>query len=277
MQQKTFTLLAALALLAVGVAAYWLFWPTPTAPAPATPPADVSAVVPMPVASAPTAAASAPDAVASAPEPMPEPEVVLPALADADPVVKDSLVALLGKPAVLSFLQTDDFLRRVVATVDNLTRAHATARLWPVNPTAGRFTVGADGHIAAANAARYDPFVKMVEAVDPVRAAAVYRRFYPLLQQSYAELGYPNQRFHGRLLAVLDHLLATPVRSGPLAVTLTEVKGPIVSERPWVRYEYADASLEALSSGQKLMLRTGESNQRRLTSWLQGFRAAIAR
>jgi len=60
-------------------------------------------------------------------------------------------------------------------------------------------------------------------------------------------------------------------------VTLTDVKGPIPSEQPWVRYEYVDPALEALSAGQKILLRSGEVNQRRLVGWLRQFRAQIAR
>jgi hypothetical protein len=241
----------------------------------------VRATVPIRSEEPPTAPVDAatlpdPEIVASTKEPVPEPGTTLPALPQSDPSVQDLLVDLLGKPAVLSLLQTDGFVRRLVATVDNLSRPHATSKLWPVNPTTGRFTV-ADGSIAPANAARYETFVKLVDGIDPARAAALYRRMYPLLQQAYEELGYPNRRFHGRLLAVIDHLLATPQRPAPLAVTLTEVKGPIASERPWVRYEFVDPQLQALSSGQKIMLRVGDAHRRRLADWLTRFRAEIER
>ena len=257
MNRNTFTLLAALALLAVGVVAY-LWWPGTSTPPPAPTPM-VSAPPPAPLASEPSGAAVDPEVVASAGEPAPEPTATpLPALDQSDPMVKDTLVELAGKTGVLSLLQTDGFLRRLVTTVDNLTRAHAASRLWPANPTAGQFGVDGAGQIEPGNAARYDGFVKLVESVDPARAAAAYRRLYPLLQNAFEELGYPTRRFHGRLLAVIDHLLATPDRPEPLAVTLVEVKGPIVSERPWVRFEFADPQLQALSAGQKIMLRVGQ-------------------
>ncbi len=51
-----------------------------------------------------------------------------------------ALVELLGNKAVQALLQTEEFPRRFVATVDNLGRAHAPPLLWPVNPTEGRFT-----------------------------------------------------------------------------------------------------------------------------------------
>lgn len=283
MNRNAYTAVAALALLVVLVAAYFAFRPqgasqdtaptqagsydlpngivaeAPPAAMPATPAS--SALLASEPASAPTAAAQAP----------------LPALDASDDEVGSALTMLLGKPAVLGLLQTDGFLRRVVATVDNLGRAQAPSRMWPVNPTAGRFTVDAQGHIAPENEARYAALLKVLLATDPAAAAALYRRHYPLLQQAYAELGYPKQRFHLRLIEVIDLMLGTPVPSMPPTLALTEVKGPIGSERPWVRYEFTEARLEALPSGQKIMLRIGESNQRQLRDWLRRFRAQIVR
>jgi hypothetical protein len=204
----------------------------------------------------------------------------LPPLGQSDDVVTRGLNELLGARPVLAMLQTDAFVRRVVATVDNLGRTHAAPRLWPVMPTPGKFSVRqVDGSesIAAANAARYTPFVGFVEGVDTKRAVALYVRLYPLFQQAYQELGYPKGYFNDRLVAVIDQLLATPEPVGPLAVQLTEVKGPIPSDRPWVRYEFADPALEALPAGSKMLLRMGPENARRLKAKLVELRGAIAR
>jgi hypothetical protein len=102
-------------------------------------------------------------------------------------------------------------------------------------------------------------------------------RLYPLFQQSYQELGYPRGYFNDRLVEVIDQLLATPEPVGPLAVHLTEVKGPITSDRPWVRYEFADPALQALPAGSKMLLRMGPDNARRLKAKLAELRAAITR
>lgn len=276
MNRNTLTVVAAIVLLAVVAAAYVL-WPRAPAPAPAAPPAlpavaDAGPVAP-PAAATPTDAASVP---AAAPEPASAASAE-PPLPATESAVTDALVALLGRPAVLRWLQTDAFVERVVATVDSLPRAHSAPRLWPVLPTEGRFTVDGDNRIALDNAERYGPFVRQLESVSPADAAALYRRLAPQLQTAYEDLGYPGQRFETRLIEVIDHLLATPAVAPPVPVTLTDVKGPIPSERPWVRYEYADPALEARSAGQKILLRTGEVNQRRLMAWLRQFRAGIAR
>lgn len=202
----------------------------------------------------------------------------LPPLDQADAAVEPELDLLVGSKRVNTLLQSEGFVRRVVATVDNLTREHAASRLWPVQPIAGKFTVaGAPGseRIAEDNGGRYTLVVLMLEQVDVKRAADVYRRLYPLFQQSYVELGYPGKYFNDRLVAVIDHLLAAPEPAGPVRLHLTEVKGEVPSVRPWVRYEYDDPGLESLSSGQKMMVRVGSVNERRLKTRLRAVRAAV--
>ena len=118
--------------------------------------------------------------------------------------------------------------------------------------------------------------MQLIEAVDAKQAVALYVRLYPLFQRAYEDIGFPGRYFNDRLVAVIDHLLATPVPAQPLAVTLVDVKGSVPSLRPWVRYEFLDPALQRLSSGQKMMLRTGPENQRRLRARLQTWRALVA-
>ncbi|VTU17469.1 hypothetical protein SRS16CHR_02036 [Variovorax sp. SRS16] len=263
-------------LVLIAAGAGWWYWsqrqvePPPPPPAASAPPSD------NPPAPAPAAVASGPqnpvDALAA-------PDAALPALADADAQVGDALTDLLGKKSVASFLQLDGFVRRFVATVDNLPRAQAPARVWPLNPAPQRFTVQGEGDnqtISADNGSRYTPFVLFAESVDTARAVAVYARLYPLFQQAYEELGYPGRYFNDRLVAVLDHLLQAPEPSGPVRVTLTEVKGDQAPDRPWVRYEFADPQLQALSAGQKMMVRMGPVNERRMKTKLTELRRQIA-
>ena len=148
-----------------------------------------------------------------------------------------------------------------------------------MQPTKQRFTTQGKGEketIAPNNAARYNPIVMLAESIDPAKAAKVYARLYPLFQQAYEELGYPGRYFNDRLVAVIDHLLQAPEPAGPVPVRLVEVKGKVQSQRPWVRYEYADPQLESLSSGQKIMVRVGLENERKLKASLRGFRDQIA-
>lgn len=242
-------------------------------------------------------AARAPaEAPAAAPQPPASPAApairhpieTLPALPAPDAVPADEAPALqqfaaglqdlLGARAAQSLLQGDGPIGRIVATVDNLGREHATPRLWPVNPTGGRFStqrVGEQEVIAPSNAARYQAFVRLVEGIDSPRAVALYVRYYPQFQQAYAALGFPGVYFNDRLVGVIDQLLAAPVPTGPVGVRLMEVKGPHPATQPWTRYEFTDPAYEALPAGQKMMLRMGSDNALRLKAKLAEFRRAL--
>ncbi len=273
--------LIATAVLAVAGYFGWQYYqarqaPQPLEPPVATAPPEAAAPAPAPPLAEPAIQHPVDPPVETATAPAP-----LPALADADPYIADRLGELLGRPNALRFLQLDGFVKRAVATVDNLGRSHAPVLVWPVNPTSGRFASapgdGATQTIAPDNAARYTPFVRFAESVDTAQAVALYRRLYPLFQQAYEELGFPGRYFNDRLVQVLDQLIATPVPATPPAVALVEVKGDVASTRPWVRYEYVDPKLESLSAGQKILIRMGPDHQRRLQAKLVEVRGRVAR
>jgi hypothetical protein len=256
-RRMTMSLLAAAALL-VGAILWWSQRGTPSLPSVA------SSTVPVP------SAAPAP----AIPVELPPPAAASP-LASAE--VPGALAELLGGGAAL--VLTEGFPRRFVATVDNLGRQHAPAIAWPVAPTPGRFTVDDAGGASvpsAANAGRYEPLVRLAESVDAAQAARFYRRVYPLLAAAYRDLGYPHGEFHTRLLAVIDLLLATPQPAQAPAVQLLDVKGSVPSLRPWVRYEFVDPQLQSLAAGQKILLRVGPANERRLKVKLTQLRAALS-
>jgi hypothetical protein len=183
----------------------------------------------------------------------------------------EALIDLLGRKAVADQFQVNDFAHRVVATVDNMDRQHMSSRLWPVNPTPGRFTVHEQGghtYIDPDNGLRYAPLLLLVETLDLSQLVELYVRLYPLLQTAYIDLGYPNGRFNDRLLKVIDHLLDTPVPDGPLELTLPAFDPSVQPPRPWVLYQFANPALESCSAGQKWLLRLGPVNERRMKTRL---------
>ena len=131
-------------------------------------------------------------------------------------------------------------------------------------PTIGARQTRILSGIAPGNAARYEPYVRALEGVDPKRLAATYFRLYPLFQQAYVELGYPNGYFNDRVVEVIDHLLDAPDAEVPVALAV-----------PHVLYEYADPDLEGLSAGRKLMMRMGTRNESRVKARLRAIRAEL--
>lgn len=281
--ERSGLVLAVLVVVALAAVFGWRQWGgSAETPATATT-QDPASVAPSPTPAG-EAVASAPsepsgprhliEPVETAPDAAPAPEATVPWLVQ-------RLVTLLGSEQVDTWVQTGELVRRIVATVDNLDSGHAAPALWPVHPTPGRFTTQAgDGggeRIHPDNAARYAPAVRMATSVDLDQLVAIYRRLYPQFQKTYEELGYPGRYFNDRLVTVLDHLLATPVPADLPAVVLVEVKGPVPSTRPWVRYEFSDPALARLSAGQKMLIRAGPEQQRQLQAVLAGLRSRVAR
>jgi hypothetical protein len=198
----------------------------------------------------------------------------LPALDSSDGAFAAALSSLLGNKALTRLLVLDDFARHFVATVENLATDNAAAELWPVRRTPGRFlaTPATDtATIAAVNAERYTPFVRIAEAIDAERAVSLYRHFYPLLQRAYEELGYPGRYFNDRVVEVIDLLLATPEPAGPIAVKKVALPGTAsvgAGEDAHALYVFADPALEALTAGQKILLRVGPDGAARLKAKL---------
>jgi len=192
--------------------------------------------------------------------------------------LQKALEDLFGLKTVQSMFRLDDFPRRLAATIDNLGRSHASAALWPVNPVGGRFIVEEhDGasFVGADNGLRYTPYVLLLETVDLRQAVGVYTRIYPSLQRAYEELGYPGSYLNDRLVQVIDRLLATPEIDAPIEVRLPPIEGPVQPERPWVLYEFADPNLQSLTSGQKVLLRMGSINERRIKTRLAEIRRLV--
>ncbi|HTY51196.1 MAG TPA: DUF3014 domain-containing protein [Steroidobacteraceae bacterium] len=246
---------AAAVVVAAGVM-YW-FYGRPHQAAPAPEPL---------VGSAPAAPASSPPAIehpvpaASAPAP-------LPALNDSDQAFHDALTALPGSQAVESLLVPEHLIRRIVTTVDNLPKKHVAVEQRPIKPTGGQFMTATSGDkltIAPENYGRYKPFVDLVQGTDVHRLATVYFHFYPLFQQAYDDLGYGSGYFNDRVIALIDHLLATP-----------DVQGPVELVQPNVMYLYADPALESLSPGQKTLIRMGPDNEAVIKKKLTELRAAL--
>ncbi|SMN12009.1 hypothetical protein SPBRAN_212 [uncultured Candidatus Thioglobus sp.] len=164
----------------------------------------------------------------------------------------------------------ENFIRYFVVTIDNIPNRKLPRRYSFTKPLAGKFAVRLaqqDTETIALdrkNYQRYENFLNVLTAIELEQLIPHYQHFYSLFQQSYEELGYPNRRFHDRLLQVIDHLQETP-----------EIQEPIYLIRPKVFYQFKDTELESLSAGQKIMLRIGTENRQKAKSKLKELRIAL--
>ena len=195
--------------------------------------------------------------------------VELPPLDESDSYFALALIDLFGTE-LEPLLSDSALIDKTVASIDNLARSRVSEKIRPVGRIPGTFEVAAAAangpyYISPDNFARYDFLVHMLTSADVDEVVATYRRFYPLIQEAFVRLGYPNAYFNDRAVAVIDELLATP-----------EPEQPIPLVRPHVLYEYADPELEALAAGQKLLLRMGPDHAARVKEVLSEIRQRIA-
>lgn len=261
--------LGAIAVLAVGgVAGLWIacerIRPATTAP---TPPPVVAAPA-APVAQSGTAGSTVAHPLAAQPPAEALAAPVLPA-AEALAAFRADLAALLDPATLARHVDPDSLPRSAVSTIDNLAADELpmTARL--VRAIPGRFTVRTRGdeiELDPANARRYEPFVALLESLDTRRAVGLYVRHYRLFQGEYRGQGSPGRYFNDRVVAAIDHLLATPV-----------VEGPIRLVQPRVQYRFADPGLESQSAGRKALIRMGPENAGRVKAKLREIRAELLR
>ena len=264
MQRQTTQWFIPIVLAIAAAGALWYYWMGVSKPRPdPAPPVE-------PVATEPVELPGPLHPIAEIPvDPSDKPDLMpLPPLEQSDEYFKLELVEIFGR-LIGEILADSGAIEKVVATVDNLPRDHIAERIRPVGSIGGQFEIGGqDGSggfsISADNYRRYDELVALATTADLNEVVDMYRRFYPLFQSAYTELGYPDGYFNDRLVEVIDHLLATP-----------EPTGPVELVRPHVLYEYADPELEGLSSGRKLLLRMGNDHMARIKKTLRELRQLV--
>lgn len=254
--------------LAVGLAgALWFYWWMSERPASHSHPIEVGADVPEPRVQAPPGPAHP---LETPKQETPEPIELrpLPPLEESDEYFRIELSGVFGDRLGEQLVETN-LIERVVATVDNLPREQIADRIKPMSGISGQLIVNdgdRDGEyvLAPENYDRYNELVGMVARADVGEIEGLYRRFFPLFQKAYIELGYPESYFNDRVIEVIDHLLATP-----------QPQGRITLVRPHVLYEFADPELEELSPGQKVLLRMGDDHSAIIKEKLREFRSRI--
>ncbi len=199
--------------------------------------------------------------------PAPVPQKKFPTMEQSDENIKTTLRKSGLKDSLFRLVLLENFIQRLVATIDNLPEKRLPRAHSPLAPPKERFVtagVSETPRISSKNAARYDRHVQLLETLDRDLVLKTYVYLYPLFQSAYEQLGYRNAYFNDRLVYVIDHLLQTP-----------QPVEPILLAQPSVLYIYADPLLERLSSGQKILLRIGSKHRQKVMSILNGYRERL--
>jgi len=191
----------------------------------------------------------------------------LPEIQNSDDSIKKSLASLFPDSTFAQILLTENFIQRLVATIDNLPEKKLPRNMLPLHPPKGSFIISGTEmapQTSSRNNKRYTPYVTLFRQVSPQLGVKLYIHFYDLFQKAYAQLGYKNAYFNDRLIFVIDHLLETPNPEDPLPLA-----------QPLILYTYANPAYENLSAGQKLLLRTGKENRSAVLTLLKEYRSIL--
>ena len=208
-------------------------------------------------------------------------EIPLPMLGESDPVVLESLGGLMGEPAVSRYIVSDNVISRVVATIDTMGSRKIPGVVQAVHGPESSFAATLNDapetiisneegdeipqfFIDPANYDRYTPYVDLLAGMDSAELVESYRSNYPLFQEAFRQMGYPEGDFNGRLIEIIDELLATP-----------ELTEPADLVKPEAYFQFTDPGLESRPAGQKILLRMGNENAARVKLKLAEIRALL--
>ena len=190
----------------------------------------------------------------------------LPSLERSDEALFSHLSLLLSSVR-LNLLEKEQFLRKLVLQVDNASKGQLVYQHSPIKGPKTYFDVDEEADqllVDQDSYQRYNPYGDLALSVDTSLLVAFYRFYEPLLDEAYAELGYPEGTFRRALIQAIDQALATPV-----------IAGEIELQQPEANYIYADENLESLNMVQKQLLRMGPENIQKIQSALLAFKARI--
>ncbi|NLQ24431.1 DUF3014 domain-containing protein [Shewanella sp. S-1] len=188
-----------------------------------------------------------------------EPEVVVepvPVLAESDAFVQQKALAMINNNVLSSSLVQQDLVRQFVVFVDNLAQGELTRKVSPLKGPEKLFSVSEITNKVYLNPEgfhRYDAYVDSIAKMDEQSLITTYKQLTPLLEEAFTELGYSNAKFNDRMLQAIKMLLAAPI-----------IEDPIELNSISVNYQFVDPNLEALPSAQKLLIRMGPENTRKL-------------
>lgn len=184
-----------------------------------------------------------------------------------DERIREAARGLSGHQAFRTWLKADDLARRLAATVGAIAQGESPREPLSMLAPAGGFAViesDAGAYIAPSSFARYDTVAHVVGSLDPQKIATAWSVISPVVRLAWAEIAPPGSHVEHALARALDRLAATPVPTGPIAVT---PRGAI--------WAFDDPALESLSAAEKHLVRMGPVNQRLIQTRATELRKAL--
>lgn len=206
--------------------------------------------------------ATPPEPIDTAPAPL-----ELPTLEDSDAFARDLVAQLSSHPGLASWLVSDRLIRRFVVTVDNIAEGSNPSQHVPFMEPDQAFAVSGEepsARIDPRSYERYDNVAGVIDALDVDGTAELFATLEPLLDEAYAELGYPDTPFRTTLGRAIGRLLETPIPDTP----------PAVAQRA-TYYVFLDEDLQDLTAAQKQFIGMGPANMRKVKAKLRSLADAL--
>jgi hypothetical protein len=170
--------------------------------------------------------------------------------------LKDKLPSITWRKELLKLLIDDDMIRRFVVFTDNFSQGMLAYEHSPlIKPTSGFSAkeINQDGQVVIkwddTTSRRFSLYVDLLRSVDTDTLVSWYFELKPLIDESYRELGYPDEDFTDILQDAMTKVLDMEIPKERLELL-----------RPSVMYRFKDEDYESLDDADKLMLRIGKEN-----------------
>ncbi|MCG9697825.1 DUF3014 domain-containing protein [Shewanella sp. Isolate11] len=192
-------------------------------------------------------------------EPVEEPapaEEPLPALADSDHYVTEKTLEVANGMKIDPVLVEKDIVRHFVVFVDNIAQGELARKVSPLKAPNTNFTVSDVTNKTYLNPDsyhRYDLYADFVSNLNEQQLMQTYDKLTPLLNEAFEELGYQDMSFNQRMIEAINLMLAAPIIEQPIELSSVSVN-----------YKFVDPELEALPNAQKLMIRMGPENSKKV-------------
>ncbi|WP_434927915.1 DUF3014 domain-containing protein [Shewanella sp. HL-SH8] len=180
----------------------------------------------------------------------------LPPLAESDDFVAKKTLAVANGMKIEPLILKKDMARQFVVFIDNLAQGELIRKASPMQGPSNKFSVSEITNKTYLNPDsyhRYDLYADFVSGLNDQELAATYRELKPLFEEAFTELGYTNMTFDERMQQAFKMIADAPIVEDPIELTSISVN-----------YQYVDANLEALPNAQKLLVRMGPENTRKI-------------
>ena len=269
--------IAAIAILAiVAIGAYYYFSDS-TQDVPAPPPVVTAPVVvpevlpaePLPTVSLPEPEIIDEPTAPVTPSTLPEIIEPLPALAESDDYIEQKTLAVTQGMAIAPLIIKKDMARQFVVFIDNLAQGELVRKASPIKGPEQKFVaidIGTKIYLNPDSYHRYDIYADMLTKLNGKELVTTYQTLSPLFEEAFVELGYSDINFDARMQQAIKSILAAPTIEDPIELSSVSVN-----------YKFVDPNLESLPNAQKLMLRMGPENSRKVKEALRTLQAELDR